>query len=427
MRIVYLQRKNNSSREFDVMGISQTQQELLSIRDEVQFFIAQPDIKDPMMVRANKKAVTWQEVIRTLAQPPQNVDLYILDKPRVIITVTVDWDGMDIDPTASAASFFALKSLHQQFRKVPLTHFITPVYFTRSTAIANSWKTEITKYIRNIDEVGLHIHCWRTLLQKAGIQSATNWPQFEINTIDANYNYNPRTKKDEELLSFTGDQSTQENDSGHGIALGALDLADIRQLIRESKNILSQHTGINNIRSFRCGAWLASGRVFEAVSAEGFDFEASAVNPDYWQRVFNPSGSTAGRNLKSWLNILWSNRPAIAPHLQGAPVIDWKEWNTLQDIQASRPFETHNLVELPDTCILADYVSEVQMSSHINLAKQLAEQSGKDVFTSLGFHFDSICYKPYYDRIEKTLSAMSTDNALAWMTIADAGDYFKSI
>jgi hypothetical protein len=98
----------------------------------------------------------------------------------------------------------------------------------------------------------------------------------------------------------------------------------------------------------------------------------------------------------------------------------------VEDIQASQPVEIQSLIELPDTCVLADYVTGDQMTLHIDLAKQLAESQSEDVFISIGFHVDSIDEDDFNAHMVKALQKGKGDKSVKYLTIADAGARFKS-
>jgi hypothetical protein len=101
---------------------------------------------------------------------------------KTIIAVTCDWDGLDYplngqyNPEGNSHFRFdrgvqAIEYFDKIFdRRIPLTHFICPVYFTRSKFLAEYYSDKISNLIKTSHcEIGLHIHGWISLMEACGV------------------------------------------------------------------------------------------------------------------------------------------------------------------------------------------------------------------------------------------------------------------
>ena len=257
-------------------------------------------------------------------------------EPRVRIAVSVDWEGRDLSPV-NLRAFDGMRKVHP---KVPLTHFLNAAYYTKGDADS----AEVTKFIRRVvaphDELGLHIHPWRSLVEAAGVTfrpEPTIWgPQ-----------YKPRPGA---------------GDTGHAVVIEAYEVPELRAIVRVSKKLLDEN-GFKLGTSFRAGAWLAGPRVREAIRREGFVVDSSATNTVWHEEL-------AKYALPEMIDKTW---PKVTPE--------------------SQPFWMKTpggeLLEMPDTCALADYVTAKEMADHVTAAVQRLAQDGPDLYVHIGFHQES--------------------------------------
>lgn len=92
------------------------------------------------------------------------------------------------------------------------------------------------------------------------------------------------------------------------------------------------------------------------------------------------------------------------------------------------------LLEMPDTAILADYVSADYMKEQINHALAAASQQTSDVYVSLGFHLESggdPRFGNVHGHIEKVIETLkyveqqdAKQGRIQYFTIAEAGKRF---
>jgi hypothetical protein len=158
---------------------------------------------------------------------------------KVIITVTCDWDGLDysldgqhnpegnphfrFDRGIQAIDYFDKIFDH----RIPLTHFICPVYFTRSKFLAEYYSGKISKLIKTSKcEIGLHIHGWISLMRACGV--APRDPMQDLSLPD----WGAQGKNRYGLsVPYRNDAAEEKIDYGHGVPLGAYSRDEICKMV----------------------------------------------------------------------------------------------------------------------------------------------------------------------------------------------------
>jgi hypothetical protein len=280
------------------------------------------------------------------------------------LVVTVDWEGRDL----ASANIEAMRKLRQDYPEVPFVHYLNAAYFTKSNADSFEVKRKIDSVLLPIDEQGLHIHGWKSLFEAAGVthRRSPNWIPNGQSLTDAECAY----------------------DCGHTIPITAYTYSELRQVINYSIRVLTDH-GYNRPKSFRAGGWLASDNLFQALAAEGFTSDSSAVNPAFLKAKLQTY------NLYTWLVNTW---PSITT--------------------TSQPYVTpQNVWEFPDNGCLADYVTYQDMVGVINAnLKQLqASTESTNRYVVIGFHQETAAQ--YGSRIRQILSAVRSYNKTATLPI----------
>src|SRR6185436_10655528 len=106
-------------------------------------------------------------------QPLVHVPLAVRVSRPVVVVISVDWEGVSVLPQ----NIDAMENFRNvpRFNAIPLTHFISEGYFDRSEA--GDWpviRAEMRRAMLPIDECGVHVHCWHTLLTNAGVAPSGN-------------------------------------------------------------------------------------------------------------------------------------------------------------------------------------------------------------------------------------------------------------
>lgn len=273
---------------------------------------------------------------------------------RVHLAVSVDWEGREID----RVNIEAMKALRRKLPDVPFTHFINAAYYTKERADHNQLASMMREAIAPEDETGLHIHAWRSLVEAAGVS----------------YRSHP---------TFWGDRSPRSDfqDTGHDVEIAAYTVSELKAMTSESKRILKE-AGFPLSSSFRAGGWMAAPNVLEAIRAEGFTIDSSATDARWHNEL-------EGRPLRKRIRQLWPGNVSEAN--------PWIISTAAGDI-----------LEMPDTGALADYVTAKEMEEHLRAALARAAAGG-DVFIHIGFHQETAAR--FAPRVQEALERLQKENA----------------
>jgi hypothetical protein len=262
------------------------------------------------------------------------------DKPaaatagRLYVAVTIDWEGAYF----SGDALDALDGLREKLgADIPLTHFLCAAYFSKAEvdpAAVENLKTSV----RPGDEVGLHLHLWKSLAVAAAIEPKLS-PSFLTGT--------------DELVQFP------DGDVGFDTDLDAYGVTDLRALIRTSKKLL-EPAGVTVSTSFRAGGYLATPKVLQAIRDEGFLTDSSEVAGDQF------NGPT-DKILRQRIEEVWpAAKPGSQPHVIQTP--------------------PGPVVEMPIGAV-ADYVNAGDIADVIASAHDaLKKDRTKNMFVVLAFH-----------------------------------------
>lgn len=260
---------------------------------------------------------------------------------KIYINISVDWEGRNI----SEQNIKAMEEFRKDYPRVPLLHFLNAAYFTKKSANKETLKNQIKRVLKKGDEHGLHIHSWKSLVEKAGVSylSKPSWDSWGSH--------------DDSCLG----------DCGHSVPLWAYTEAELRKIIRLSLEILEKN-GFKRATSFRAGGWMSSKKVLEALSAEGISLDASAV-----PREFLESSQPI---ITSWIDRIWPRTKT-----------------TSQPYFVSLKDKERKILEFPNNGCLADYMTgRMVLSVFKENVKEWLRNPEKDIFVSFGFHQETASY-----------------------------------
>ena len=131
---------------------------------------------------------------------------------NINIVISVDWEGRDLDPKNLAA----FKSFRKDCPHIPILQFLNAAYFTKPGMDQKKIKSAIESVILPIDEIGLHIHGWKSQFEACGVKFR-NSPSFNSG----------------------GEISQGENDLdiGHDIPISEYTTEELVKVIKHSKEI----------------------------------------------------------------------------------------------------------------------------------------------------------------------------------------------
>ena len=266
---------------------------------------------------------------------------------KLYVNVSVDWEGRVI----SENNIKAMESFRKKFPHVPILHFLNPAYFTKKNANPEQIKKQMIRVIEKEDELGLHIHSWKSLVKKAGVEyrSTPTWSRW-------------------------GGGRNCISDCGHGVPLWAYTEEELKKIVHQSLDILESH-GYGRAKSFRAGGWMSSPKVLKVLASEGITLDASAV-----PRRFLESSQPI---ITKWIDKYW---PGVTT--------------------TSQPYKIEtaagSIREFPNNGCLSDYMTgRMMLSVFKDNVKLWKKDTEKDYFISIGFHQETA--ERYLPELERAL------------------------
>ncbi|MBA3395934.1 MAG: hypothetical protein H0T89_25105 [Deltaproteobacteria bacterium] len=291
-------------------------------------------------------------------------------KGRIIVAVTIDWEGAVLDDDA----LDALDALRDTLGPTPITHFVSAAYFTKQPPDATA-SAAIRQAVRPGDELAVHLHAWRSLAKASEIEPKLA-PSFLTGT--------------DKLLEFP------DGDVGFDVDVDAYSVADLRALLRTSRKLLEAAGTVS--KSFRAGGYLGTPKMLQAIRDEGYRVDSSAT--DHRQLDLSTDEVLARRVAEIWPKIDVTSQPFLVPG-------------------PGRP-----LVEIP-IAAFADDATAVEMVAVFDAAHaRLRKEPTRDVFVVLGFHQETAT--EFASRIAEVVAAVRARREIAgqllFTTIEYAGE-----
>ncbi len=251
------------------------------------------------------------------------------------IVVTVDWEGDFLEDY----NLRTMENFRRTHSDVPMVHFLNAAYFTKPDANFSATARQIKRVIRPMDEIGLHIHGWKTLFESAGVtfkKSPTFWG---------------------------GTAEYSDYDYGQDVPISTYSTSELRRVIAFSCNTL-EDAGFARPVSFRAGGWYAASNVMSALQNEGFEVEHSAVPAIFLDEV-------KGTPLYDNARRLWSGTTSL-----------------------SQPYTFRagygRMTQIPNNGALADYMTGDEMLRVFKEnVTEFKKNPSKSRVLSIGFHQES--------------------------------------
>lgn len=255
-------------------------------------------------------------------------------KGRVVVAITVDWEGAYLSPDG----LDALDDLREAFGpSVPMTHFVSAAYFTKAKPDPETIST-LKAFVRKGDELAVHLHAWKSLAVASSIEPRLS-PSFLSGT--------------DKVIQF------EDGDAGFDTDLDAYSGPDLRALVRTSRRLLEQ-TKLPVSKAFRAGGYLGTPKVLQAIRDEGFTIDSSAT--DARQLDERAYGVLPKRVTQLWPAVAASTQPWFVPQRGG------------------------QVLELPISAF-ADSATAAEITAVLEAAHaRLAAAPARDVFVVLGCH-----------------------------------------
>lgn len=273
--------------------------------------------------------------------------------PAVKVVVSVDWEGESLE----ASNIARMAWLRAQYPDVPMVQLLNAAYYTKPGADASAVTKALASTLLPGDELGVHVHGWKTLFEASGVV------------------FRPTPN----LFGQSLDSHKCSYDCGFDVPLSAYTEAELRKVFAFSVRTLESQ-GFGRARSFRAGAWVATDHVRKALAAEGFAFEHSPVPWVFLDKHYR------GTLLEQIIRPLWAGMS-----------------NT------SQPYELDTgrgpLTEIPDNGCLADYMpAEAMLRVFDANVAEFRKDPTKSVVVSIGFHQETA--EDWYKRLVGALDGI---------------------
>ncbi len=353
------------------------------------------------MVRGPARATRARDIDASVDGPDhppvvlQSRSDVIMSKSKLYVSITVDWEGEHLrdlgDLRATRAAIQASLGA-----RAPFTHYICPSYWLGPLA-----KTDPTPAIRATlekgDELALHVHCWRELVEFAG-------------------------------LPFLSEPDWNGDGSGHGVPLGAYE-GDARAIIAGARALILRKLGAT-VWGFRCGGAMTSDSVYEALIELGFRYDCSAAPPVIVSRGFRPGqrgtlrDTTGCRNeIASYQVDLWGERLMSAP--ERANSLSLRATGGRAITPMTQPYLVRSgersILEMPINGGLSDYASAGYMTKTFDALLERARAGEGPLFFNIGCHQEGAgrWKKPLMDFCHGRRRELASE-AVALTTVAKA-------
>jgi hypothetical protein len=179
---------------------------------------------------------------------------------KINLLITVDYEGYNLDPENIAAFI----KFREEFPNIKVVHFLNPAYFLQPGADPIFVQKTLQSLIRPGDELGLHIHALKTLLDAASVEFR-------------------------DPINFWGRKNSVAINGvlGHDVPLSIFTEQEIEKIVKTSIEILSKY-GFTDLKSFRAGGWVAPPSVLNAVAKYGIKVDSSPVPAEFIKNFTGP-------------------------------------------------------------------------------------------------------------------------------------------
>lgn len=294
---------------------------------------------------------------------------------KVTICLTVDWEGEHFK------NIYDLKSLmHKYAGDVPVTHFICPAYFSSGYPQA---KKRISDVIKKTDEIALHLHCYRSLIEYCGIEFKTdhNYYKRELYRLLSSFPAGIRNYLQKNLIS------------GRGIPPGVYSNSEIDTILSGSLELLKTNLNITDVSGFRAGGWLLRDAFFPLLKKHGVFYDSSAVPPEILSRGY--SGKQTGNGLDDYgqtngyfttlVTKLWGGHQQTEQFLYNQKIVTATNHQPVK--KTTGPFMIEDIMEMPNNGGMSDFASvDKTLIPLLHSSIDSSEKTGQPVFINFGCH-----------------------------------------
>lgn len=262
---------------------------------------------------------------------------------EIKICITIDWEGEDL------LGVDGLARMRKQFKDdIPVTHFICPNYFTKPAESKRAAEI-IWQFIRPEDEIGLHIHCYRKLIESI--------PGVHFRN-DLNYHNVPGR-----LRRIIGKRIPWilPEITGRGVPLTVYPVEEMERILNHSKLLLMNSLNLKELSGFRAGGWLTNDLLLDLTKKAGFHYDSSAVPPAIFSKGYSSTdkgnmvddyGDNNGLFTQLLLSV-WGNTKNTGSFSINSNILAAN--NNKAVSVGSQPYYIGSLLEIPNNFALSDF------------------------------------------------------------------------
>ena len=197
----------------------------------------------------------------------------------VQLALSLVWSGQEI----KKFNLDAINQFRRKFNSVPITHFISPAYFSRGEAQAQMAASKIKSVIKPGDRIGLQLGGWKSLI------SASN----------AVFRYGP---------TFWGSTVREVDclaDCGGDIPIHIYPAKEMSNFVRVGVDLLRAH-GFDTPIAIQTEGFVSTHHIMAAAADAGISMDFSAIEPQLVQRALGEYP------IYEWVRTLWTQVDAFS-------------------------------------------------------------------------------------------------------------------
>jgi hypothetical protein len=255
-------------------------------------------------------------------------------KIPVRIVLTIDWEGRDLQEN----NLLAMNEFRVQLEsflgiQVSFVHFLSAAYFTKPGVNIMDVQSKLKLVIRPQDEIGIHDHMWKSLLEVSGVKYRDVRRFME-------------TEPNPEILG----------DVGGSVDPLSYSLSERIAIIKKTKNILQQN-GFNNVKTYRAAGWSLTPELMRQLPHLGIRVDSSMAPIEMFRTYFPPDSSI--RQQAEKINVTthyWNQIPYSVQTESGSL--------TLAPLLAMADYQPQNLDEI--MLYLFEREADLRMLQEVN-------------------------------------------------------------
>jgi len=229
---------------------------------------------------------------------------------EIKLLVSLTWNG----PNADRTKLNSFKNFRTRFSNVPITHFISPSYFTSEKSNLN--QTMIRSIYLPGDQIGLAIAPWKSIVKNSGVLFRSS-------------------------PTFWGESIAQTNcdlDCGGEVPFSVYTDSEVKSIFKTALNIMEKQ-GFSSLKGMQVAGWMATPEILSAAEDFGIKYDFSMTTP-----------SLLAENLRSF------------------PIYSWVDnlWGKADILNQPSTLWGRNLTLVPQSLASLDYVTVTQMASFLD-------------------------------------------------------------